>query len=159
APPERSTAYADREVILSAGTFNTPQLLMLSGVGDAAMLARQGIRAVADRPGVGRNLQDRYEAPVVTEFDQPLELTGRCDLGAPAAQDPCLRDWQEGAGVYTTSGFLASVLMRSSPEQPLADLQVFATPSDARGYFPGYSQAALQRKDRFSWLLLKAHTG
>ena len=51
-------ARAGREVILACGTLTTPQLLLLSGIGPAAELARHGIRTVADLPGVGRNLQD-----------------------------------------------------------------------------------------------------
>ena len=56
--------YASREVILSGGAFNTPQLLMLSGLGPRAELERNGIEIKVDLPGVGRNLQDRYEVGV-----------------------------------------------------------------------------------------------
>ncbi|WP_204302862.1 GMC family oxidoreductase N-terminal domain-containing protein, partial [Stenotrophomonas maltophilia] len=49
---------ARREVIVSAGAFQSPQLLLLSGVGDAGSLRRLGIPVVADSPGVGQNLQD-----------------------------------------------------------------------------------------------------
>jgi choline dehydrogenase len=156
APAERSQALASREVILSAGTFNTPQLLMLSGVGDPAQLQALGLDVVVARPGVGKNLQDRYEAPVVHQLAQPVEVLQGCRLGDDA-NDPCLSDWQQGRGVYQTPGFLASVLMRSS-QSTLADLQVFAVPSDARGYYPGYSKDAAEAHDRFTWLLLKAHT-
>ncbi len=149
---------ADVEVILSAGVFNSPQLLMLSGVGDAYHLREHGIDVVVDRPGVGLNLQDRYEVAVVTELDEPLSIIDQCDLLGDGASDPCLQEWADGRGVYETSGFLATVLRRSSQEVPLADLQIFATTSDARGYFPGYSAAAVEDARRFSWLILKAHT-
>lgn len=151
-------AYANREVILAAGAFNSPQLLMLSGVGDPEHLDAMGIDVVAARPGVGRNLQDRNEVAVVTEFDEPIDTVAPCDLGASRADDPCLAAWAEGHGVYQTTGFLGTVLKRSSPDVALADLQVFATPGDARGYYPGYSNDALAQDDRFSWLVLKAHT-
>jgi choline dehydrogenase len=52
---------ASREVILSAGAFNSPQLLKLSGIGSVQELSRHGIRTIVDLPGVGENLQDRYE--------------------------------------------------------------------------------------------------
>jgi len=150
---------AEVEVILAAGVFNSPQLLMLSGVGDANHLREHGIDVVLDRPGVGLNLQDRYEVAVVTELDEPLSIIDSCDLlGETAGPDPCLQAWDEGGGAYETSGFLATVLRRSSEATPLSDLQVFATTSDARGYFPGYSTAALEDPRRFSWLILKAHT-
>ena len=54
------------EVIVSAGAFNTPQLLMLSGIGDADLLRSAGIEPRLARAGVGTNLQDRYEAAVIS---------------------------------------------------------------------------------------------
>jgi choline dehydrogenase len=60
---------ATREVILCAGAFNSPQLLKLSGVGPADELARHDIETVVDLPGVGKNLNDRYEVGIVTEGD------------------------------------------------------------------------------------------
>jgi choline dehydrogenase len=59
------TAHAEREVIVTAGAFATPQLLMLSGIGPADELRRHGIDVRADVPGVGRNLQDHHEVPVM----------------------------------------------------------------------------------------------
>ena len=157
-PSDKHTARAKREVILAAGTFNTPQILMLSGVGDAPHLQELGLDVVVDLPGVGRNLQDRYEASVVSEFDRPFSIVENCRLGEDPALDPCVADWRDGSGPYQTPGFLASFLRRSTDDVPLADLQVFATPGDARGYYPGYSADALASKQRFSWLVLKGHT-
>ncbi len=57
-------AYADREIIVSAGAFQSPQLLMLSGIGPADELKRHGIKPVLDLPGVGANLQDHLEVHV-----------------------------------------------------------------------------------------------
>ncbi len=156
APREREQLYANEEVVLSAGAFNTPQLLMLSGIGRADALAEHGIDSQIELPGVGENLQDRYEAAVVTELREPLAIVAGCELGSD--DDPCLRDWQDGHGVYQTSGFLASLLTRSAPDVALADLQIFAAPTDARGYYPGYAHDSAISKHRFSWLLLKAHT-
>ncbi|MEJ7728687.1 MAG: GMC oxidoreductase [Polyangiaceae bacterium] len=157
APDKRERAFASSEVILSAGVFNSPQLLMLSGVGDPAQLEAHGVAVRAARPGVGKNLRDRYEAAVVSELAEPLSVVAPCRLGQPGP-DPCLDAWEKGEGVYETTGFLASVLMRSAPEQPLADLQVFAVPTDARGYYPGYAADSAAAKDRFSWLVLKARS-
>src|SRR6185503_616222 len=67
-------AIARREVILSAGAINSPQLLMLSGVGCAADLAKHGIPVIADLPGVGRNLQDHLAAHVKYRATQPLSM-------------------------------------------------------------------------------------
>ena len=64
-----SRAQAIREVILCGGAFNTPQLLMLSGIGPRAVLEPVGVPMRVDLPGVGKNLQDRYEVGVVNRMD------------------------------------------------------------------------------------------
>ncbi len=165
APAEQ--AFASAEIILAAGVFNSPQLLMVSGVGDDVQLAKYGIAQRVVRTGVGENLQDRYEAPVVSELDAPLEVVAPCSLAndtlaldddSAGTSDPCLTAWRSHEGVYQTPGFLASVLTRSRPDEPLADLQIFAVPTDARGYYPGYAKDSAAVKNRFTWLLLKAHT-
>lgn len=154
----RVRAFASAEVVLAAGAFNSPQLLMLSGVGDEAHLRSKGVDVAVARAGVGQNLQDRYEAPVVTELGAPLDIVAGCGLAGEPSKDACYADWQRGEGVYRTPGFLATILTRSSASQPLSDLQIFAAPTDARGYYPGYSRDAAAAKNRFTWLLLKAHT-
>jgi choline dehydrogenase len=65
------TVRAD-EVVLSAGVFGTPQILMLSGVGPADRLRRLGLTVRADLPGVGQNLQDHFSSPVIWESDGPI---------------------------------------------------------------------------------------
>jgi choline dehydrogenase len=154
----RQQAFAAEEIVLSAGAFNSPELLQLSGVGDPDALGALGIASTVARTSVGKNLQDRYEAAVVTTFDTPLDVVAACKLGETGVDDPCLDAWKTGGGVYGTSGFLATVLMRSSPSVPLADLQVFAVPTDARGYYPGYAEDSARAKNALTWLLLKAHT-
>lgn len=157
APLERLQYYASSEVIVAAGAFNSPQILQLSGVGDPSELGALGIDVRVARPGVGRNLQDRYEGSVVSQFSSDVALVQPCHLGDESA-DPCLDQWRDGRGVYQTSGFLASVLRRSLPGVARPDLQIFAVPGDARGYYPGYAQDSLAVKNRFTWLLLKGHT-
>ena len=68
------SAVADREVILTAGALQSPQLLQLSGVGPAALLRGLGIPVVADSPEVGRNLQDHYQARLIVRLKQPISL-------------------------------------------------------------------------------------
>ncbi len=71
----RQVAYASREVILALGTLESPRVLMVSGIGPAAMLRRAAVAVVEDRPGVGANLADHVRVPV-------LFRSGR---GSPAA--------------------------------------------------------------------------
>lgn len=68
------TIHANAEVILAASSLNSPKLLMLSGIGPAAHLAAHGIDLVADRPGVGQNLQDHLELYIQMAAKQPVSL-------------------------------------------------------------------------------------
>ena len=68
------SATANREVILSAGALQSPQILQLSGVGPADLLRGLGIPVVADLPEVGRNLQDHYQARLIVRLKQPISL-------------------------------------------------------------------------------------
>ena len=91
-PVPRQRLLARREVILSAGAFNSPQLLKLSGVGPAEELRRHSIPVVIDLPGVGENLQDRYEATVVTRMKKDFAILRDCGFRVPGAgetDDPC----------------------------------------------------------------------
>ncbi len=71
---EKFQVRAIREVILSGGAVNTPQVLLLSGVGDSEILGRFGIPVVADVKGVGRNLQDHLDCSIQYECTQPITL-------------------------------------------------------------------------------------
>ena len=62
---QERAAHCEAEVLLAAGSYNTPKILMLSGIGPAAHLAAMGITPVQDLPGVGENLQDHHEVPIV----------------------------------------------------------------------------------------------
>lgn len=156
------TVRARREVILAGGTFNTPQLLMLSGLGPASELARLGIEPVRDLPGVGANLHDRYEVSVVGELDDDYPIFVGAALDIPADGEPAddlYTQWRDDAdGPYTTNGSLAAIVARSGVAGPESDLVVFALPIDFRGYYPGYAKDAVREHDRLSIVVLKAHT-
>jgi choline dehydrogenase len=68
------SSVADREVVLSAGALQSPQLLQLSGIGPADLLRGLGIGVVVDAPEVGRNLQDHYQARMIVRLKQPISL-------------------------------------------------------------------------------------
>ncbi len=69
-----SNARAEREVILSAGTIQSPQILQLSGIGPAELLRRHGIDVAVDAPEVGENLQDHYQARTIVRVKHRLSL-------------------------------------------------------------------------------------
>lgn len=129
-------AYADREVILSAGTFNTPQLLLLSGIGPADALRDLGIEVVQDLP-VGRNLQDHasirglYAASGPITFDRAL----RFDRVALAA----VRWRLFGTGPLTQMpiGAQGFVCTREGLDRPDLQMLVSSVAMDAQVWFPG----------------------
>lgn len=153
---ERREVFASREVILSAGAFNTPQLLKLSGVGPAAELKAHGIEPIVDLPGVGENLQDRYEVGVVFETDGDFALLKGCTFGRD--RDPCLAEWQDDEGPYPSNGAAFGVIKRSSSATDNPDLFIFGAPGVFKGYYPGYARDAIRDKRHFTWIVLKAHT-
>jgi choline dehydrogenase-like flavoprotein len=84
-------------VIVCAGAFNSPQLLMLSGIGPKEELAKFNIPVLVDLPGVGANLQDRYEIAVVSESDEPLRCCRRKQrLRHPPAMPRPIRSCSSG---------------------------------------------------------------
>lgn len=135
---QSQTAYADREVILSGGTFNSPQLLLLSGIGPADELRALDIEPVVDLPGVGRNLQDHasiamvYDASGAFTFDSQLRLD-RMTLAV-------IRWYLSGGGVIGTLPVGAQGFIRTQEGLDRPDLQLLISPvaMDARIYFPGW---------------------
>ena len=149
--------YASGEVILSGGVFNTPQLLMLSGIGPRAELERHGIGVKVDLPGVGKNLQDRYEVGVVNRmnFDQWHIFQGaKFDT-----TDPQFSEWKSRrSGPYITNGGVLAMFKRSAAGRPLPDLFCVAFLGRFEGYFPGYSDLFVKNLNYLTWAVLKAHT-
>jgi choline dehydrogenase len=156
-PGVHGVIHASREVILAGGAFNTPQLLMLSGIGPRAALARHGIDVRVDLPGVGRNLQDRYEISVVNRmsFKQWKVLEG----ATFARGDRHYEEWAERRkGVYATNGGILGVVTRSTPSTPVPDIFCLALLGKFEGYYPGYSRALVDYGNYLSWTVIKAHT-
>lgn len=154
-------AFASREVIICAGAFNTPQLLKLSGVGPAEELKKFDIDVVVDLPGVGENLQDRYEVGVVTEFSNPYRLLEGASFAPPGDEgpaDPFFTQWESGKGIYASNGALLGILKRSSPDKQEPDLYIFGLPGYFVGYKPGYSALFERGRNHFTWAVLKAYT-
>jgi choline dehydrogenase-like flavoprotein len=155
---ERRQVRASMEVILAGGAFNTPQLLMLSGIGPREVLQPHGIEVRVGLPGVGRNLQDRYEIGVVSRmtFEHWKALEGARFV----RDDPPHREWaSRRRGVYASNGAILGVSARSAPARPLPDLYCFGLLARFEGYYPGYSKVIADRFDYLTWAILKAHTG
>ncbi|RXJ69095.1 hypothetical protein CS022_23885 [Veronia nyctiphanis] len=160
---DEMTLKARKEVIISAGVFNSPQILQLSGIGDKTHLDSLGIPIVKELPGVGQNLQDHHEISVVSQYDTPLSALDGCSLGE--GDDPCLEHYLTGSkdAIYRNNGIAIMAKWRSGElsnqgnDRP--DLCIFGAPGNFRGYYKGYSSDFLNREENnyFSWLILKGH--
>ena len=158
----RETVRIQKEVIICGGSFNTPQLLMLSGIGPAEHLAQHDINnVVSDLPAVGRFLQDRYEVGLISEYPHDFKTLEGSLFRKPAAgeDDVALDEWKANHdGLYATNGGIVSIIRKSSPSRTDPDLFIFGLPAAFRGYFPGYANTLEAHQNRFTWAILKAHT-
>jgi choline dehydrogenase len=162
APGGTQSVGVRREVIVAGGAFNTPQLLMLSGIGPRADLEALGIDVLLDRPAVGRYLQDRYEVAVISEMKYDFSVLHNLTFGPPAPgqqPDPAFRDWEtKKTGLYASNGSVIAIIRRSSPDKSDPDLFIFGLPAAFKGYYPEYADALESAHNQFTWAILKAHT-
>mgnify|MGYP001320275652 CR=1 FL=1 len=117
---------ARREVILAASSINSPKLLLLSGIGPAAQLQEHGIAVVADRPGVGRNLQDHMELYIQQESLQPITLYSRLGLLSRALIGAQWLFFKTGLGA--SNHFEAAAFVRSAAGVDYPDIQYHFIP-------------------------------
>ncbi|NHB77550.1 choline dehydrogenase [Rhodobacter calidifons] len=126
----RQVVRAGREVILAASSINSPKLLMLSGIGPAAHLKEHGIEVVADRPGVGANLQDHLEIYMQFSASQPITLYKYWNLWGKA--------WVGAQWLLSRSGpgasnqFEACAFIRSKAGVEYPDIQYHFLPIAVR---------------------------
>ncbi|GAB3655267.1 GMC family oxidoreductase N-terminal domain-containing protein [Actinocorallia lasiicapitis] len=113
---------ARREVVLSAGAIGSPQLLMLSGVGDAEELAAHGIEVVREAPGVGRHLEDHLSVGVLRQCLQKVSLSG--------AESPVnlVKYLLLKKGPLSTNVGEAVVFLKSDPALEAPDLELIFAP-------------------------------
>ena len=119
---EARTVRAEREVILCGGAVNTPQTLLLSGVGDAEYLKRFGIDVVADLPGVGKNLQDHLDCSINYECTQPITLYSQANPFRALATG--MQYVFFGKGLGQTNGLEAGGFLKTRPELEMPDIQL-----------------------------------
>jgi choline dehydrogenase len=143
------TAYANGEVILSSGAFNSPQLLQLSGVGPAKLLRDLGIDVIADMPGIGADLQDHLQ----------VRMQYRCTESITANE--VINDWRyryaaglryltTRKGLLTIGAGYAGAFLRTRPELATPDVQIHFlifsadTAGAALHAFPGFMASVCQ---------------
>ena len=163
APGVSGSATASREVIVAGGSYNSPQILKLSGIGPEAELKNLSIPVIKDLPGVGRNLQDHYEVTVQGQTTSNFSTLDGCTFEFTPGPDECLEEWEAGTipitkGTYVSSGFAVGMFIKSTtaPDGNFDEF-AFGGPVNFRGYFPGYSVNATLLHNWWSWALLKSH--
>ena len=128
--------HAGKEVILSGGAYNSPHLLMLSGVGPAEHLKSHGIRVVHDSPGVGRNLQEHACGSLEWFAKQPVTFLNQLRLDRVALNS--LRWALTGKGPMATQVNSCNIVIRTAEHLERPDLQIMVNPIrfDAQMWFP-----------------------
>ncbi|MEM7738317.1 MAG: GMC oxidoreductase [Deinococcota bacterium] len=152
----------NKEIILCAGAINSPQILMLSGVGPARMLQGLGIEVKKDLPGVGANLADHMRTDVGVTSPDGIGVSLRAN-----AQDPAqLAEWRRtGYGPLAVAENTSAAFFKSSPDVPVADLEMMfninapmqygAPPPENAGYY--INVGLIQPKSRGSVRLASAN--
>jgi choline dehydrogenase len=134
---QRHVARARREVVLSGGTYNSPQMLMLSGIGDGQALQALGIPVVHHLPGVGRNLIEHPRMGLHFRARQPVTFTNQLRFDRAAMSVLRWAIW--GKGPFANQICSGTVLLKTRPELDRPDFQLLCSPVqiDAHMWFPG----------------------
>ncbi len=137
---ETKIARAEREVILSGGTYNSPQMLMLSGIGPADDLKRLDISPIVDLPGVGQNMSEHPCVMMNYEATKPVTFLNQ--LRADRATLSTLQWYLFGSGPFATQINSANGIVKTDPSLDQPDIQFMCNPirMDANIWFPGVSK-------------------
>jgi 4-pyridoxate dehydrogenase len=135
---ERRVAKAEREVILAGGVINSPQILMLSGIGDPEILRAHDIPVSAPLSGVGRNLQDHVSVTVAYARREPGPFHAKMRADRIALEFGKAYFRGKGIAADWPGGMMA--FLKSSPEVGIPDIQLLfsAAPTAAHPYFPPF---------------------
>jgi choline dehydrogenase len=142
---EKIWVYAKREVLLSGGSYNSPQILMLSGIGPADHLGEIGIKVQHDLPGVGQNLSEHPNFGVV--FKARGTETSTRDLRLDRAVRHVFAWALTGTGPFATNNTAGNIYQRSLPGLARPDIQIIFTTLnlDSALWFPGLTKPPLHR--------------
>ncbi|MCB1497941.1 MAG: choline dehydrogenase [Bauldia sp.] len=124
---ETIVARASREIVLSAGAVNAPQVLMLSGIGDRDELREHGIETVHHLPGVGKNLQDHVDVCLIYEVTRPVTLYS--ELRVDRLTRAVIEGTLFGRGIATTFPYEGGAFVRSRPGLEAPDIQAHFMPA------------------------------
>lgn len=120
-------ARAAKEVLLCAGTVQSPQILLLSGIGNGQTLQQLGIPVVQHLPGVGQNLQDHLDISIQTQVTQPITLYAM--TRPDKALRVLLQYWLFGSGLGRSNGLEAGAFVKTHPELAKPDVQLHFIPT------------------------------
>lgn len=151
---ERISVSARKEVILSGGSYNSPQLLMLSGIGPAAHLQDKGISVLHDLPGVGRNLSEHPRVPVHFGLQKPVSFLN--ELRADKVAKSVLQWRLFGTGAFASQLNSCNIVIRTRPELARPDIQLWSNPvrMDAKVWFPFFRK---RQEDRITADVILLH--
>jgi choline dehydrogenase len=129
---------ARREIVLSAGAYGSPKLLLLSGIGPAADIASVGIKPIIDLPFVGKNLQEHPGAALTFRTKDPMRFDR--ELRLDRLMSAVARWWLTGTGPVSTLPISAMAFIRTRSELERPDVELLFTPAslNARIWFPGW---------------------
>ena len=138
---QQVTVRARREIVLCGGTYGSPQMLMLSGIGAADELREHGIEPVHHLPGVGKNLQEHPR--VANQYDARLVHSFARELRFDRATWSFLNWYFRGKGTFTNQIAAGCLLLRSREGLDRPDIQIMVSPVrvDANIWFPGVRKA------------------
>ena len=142
---DKRWVYANREVLLSGGSYNSPQLLMLSGIGAADHLLDVGIKVQHDLPGVGQNLSEHPNFAVAFRARGTERSTSDLRIDRAIVH---LVSWAlSGAGPFGTNNTAGNIYLRSLPGLARPDIQIIFTTLglDSRVWFPGLTKPPVYR--------------
>src|SRR6185312_806717 len=139
---QHRTVHTDGEIILAGGAINSPQLLMLSGIGDADELKAHGIATRVARKGVGKNLLDHTSAAVTFRRKQPgpFHRAMRLDRVALALAQA----YVFGSGFAADLPFGVTAFLKTRPQEPVPDMQMLfwmGATNSASPYMPPFKKA------------------